>query len=678
MRRRPVQVAWCTVKDGGSGPSRDHETGSCMRIGFIEPHMKRFGGIRRVIELGNHLAARGHQITYYVHPEEEAVCGWMRCAGDIVNLRPTNPDHLDLLIYNNEPDWYWLETFPDAARTAFFALHHGRLYGKEGSWECLEKDVDVFLANSTWTADQVESVTGIRPIVVRGGINPEHFRPIPAAKEYPILSVGDDRPWKGQETIDEAGTILGLSVERYRGKDLPQADMALEYSKAEVFVVGSHFEGFGQPGLEALACGTPLVTTDNGGCRDYAIDGETALLVSPGDAAEMATAIARLRSDPELAARLSRNGLDLVGRLFDWEAAAADLERVIEGVVAGEISHRRGHGQVLRPPEPSPEISIIVLAWNQLALTERCVTSLRLSTDVPYELILVDNGSSGAARIYAGQAGDVNVLNDTNLGFAKGMNVGLEIARGRFVAFVNNDTYFRGDWASTLVGTLESRRTAGIVAPAVTAAANPINVRSEPGDRVFSVRPFSAPPGAVVWMMPTATARELGGFDESYDIASGEDVDLAFTVWTNGLDVVVDERVLVGHISKGTASLLPDWRALWKRNRDQFLAKWTDPESPSPRLAGLAAEEWRRNRSSAAGAAWWMEQYFRVREQLEEVGNDRQVADSAALHRSKQALEKSEARYRRLVNRRSVRAALAIGSVFERPIRLLRSLKGQR
>ncbi len=90
----------------------------------------------------------------------------------------------------------------------------------------------------------------------------------------------------------------------------------------------------------------------------------------------------------------------------------------------------------------TPAISLIVLAWNQRLLTERCVASLRAHTDVPYELIIVDNGSSADAATFARDVADVAVLNETNLGFAAGMNRGLASASGTYVAFINNDTEF--------------------------------------------------------------------------------------------------------------------------------------------------------------------------------------------------------------------------------------------
>lgn len=351
-------------------------------------------------------------------------------------------------------------------------------------------------------------------------------------KRYPVLAVGDRRPWKGTETIRSATRALGVRLETYAEKDLPQAKMAWECGAAEVFVVGSEVEGFGQPGLEALACGTPLVTTDNGGCREYAIDGETALVVPPGDAVAMARAIERLRTDPILAERLRKNGLRRVADTFDWERNTDRLVEVLSDVVRAPADR----------PEPrdvpdAPTLSLIVLAWDQLTLTQRCIETLRRHTDVAYELIVVDNGSAWDARHYAEVAGDVAVLNDHNLGFAAGMNAGLRQARGEFIVFCNNDTEFPSRWASRLLEAHRSHASAGITAPAVTQAHNRRTVRAEPGERIEVLDPFEEVPAAVVWLMETATARDLGGFDEGYAVASGEDIDLAFTVWVNDMDL---------------------------------------------------------------------------------------------------------------------------------------------
>lgn len=597
-----------------------------MRLGIVEPHLKRYGGIRRMVEFANRLVARGHEVTFYLPDEAELRCGWMPCAAAIKPLIDGFGDDLDIILFNHEPQWHLLERFENARRRVFYALHAARLYSKEGSWESVRTAVDLQLANSNWTADRIMEETGHRPIVQLGGVNRETFRPFAIRKRYDLLCAGElvrdwQREWKGTETIVEAARLAGVRLERYVGKDLSQPALGREYASARVFAVGSWFEGFCQPGLEALACGTPLVTTDNGGCREYAIDGETALVVPPRDAPAMAEAVRRLLDDPTLASRLSGNGLAVVERDFDWERRTDELEEVLDGLAADPAPARLPG----RPPAPeSPELSIVVLAWDNLRYTQQFVESVRRHTTVPYELIIVDNGSAWEAADYARAAADTAVMNEENLGFARGMNQGLAAARGEYVAFCNNDTILPPRWAELLTETARRNPNAGIVVPAVTEARNPATVRSEPGEEIAALEPFSAPPPAIVYVARADMMRGLGGWEEEYEIASGEDVDLCFKVWVNDLDVVFDQRVLVEHVGKGSASRLDDWRELWERNRKRFLAKWGG-DAAVQRLESCDPQRFVRNRQIASAAAGWMERYFRLRD-LEERRSTRLLA----------------------------------------------------
>jgi GT2 family glycosyltransferase len=259
------------------------------------------------------------------------------------------------------------------------------------------------------------------------------------------------------------------------------------------------------------------------------------------------------------------------------------------------------------------DLSVVVLAWNGLPWTERFVESVRAHTTPSYELIIVDNGSEPEAVEFARRAGDEVVLNESNLGFAMGMNQGLERASGRYVAFCNNDVRLPASWASRLVETAVGNPAAGIVVPALTAARNDVTVRSSPGEEVVVLPPFSPPPSAVVYLLPTALARDIGGWGEEYRIASGEDLDLAFKVWVNDRDIVFDERVLVEHEGKVTASQLGDWRSLWAANRDQFLDKWC-ARPDVPRLTGTDPSRFERNLATASAVAGWMRRYFDVRD----------------------------------------------------------------
>ena len=263
-----------------------------------------------------------------------------------------------------------------------------------------------------------------------------------------------------------------------------------------------------------------------------------------------------------------------------------------------------------------PQLSIVIPAWNQLEFTVRCIESVRNNTKLSYELIVVDNGSESATAARAEQLADRFIGNDTNRGFAAAMNQGLGEAAGRYVAFVNNDTVLPAGWATSLVDTFETLPRPGIVLPAVTAAGNQVSVRSEPSDRITVFPPFTAIPSGVVYLTETSTVRSLGGWNEQYGVASAEDLDLLFTYWANGLQVALDERVLVEHESAVTVSNLPGKHAMYVANRSAFAARWAGAEPADiMRLPTCDPADFSANLEKARIAGIWMEQWFRAKDE---------------------------------------------------------------
>jgi len=124
--------------------------------------------------------------------------------------------------------------------------------------------------------------------------------------------------WLYQEifdTVDRLGmgervSFLGL----VRDEDLPAL-----YNAAEVLAMPSLYEGFGLPVLEALACGTPVVTSDVSSLPEVACD--AALLVSPHDVEGISQALLRALTDQELRAALRERGL-IQAKQFTWQKAA--------------------------------------------------------------------------------------------------------------------------------------------------------------------------------------------------------------------------------------------------------------------------------------------------------------------------------------------------------------------
>lgn len=263
-----------------------------------------------------------------------------------------------------------------------------------------------------------------------------------------------------------------------------------------------------------------------------------------------------------------------------------------------------------------PTLSVVVLNWNRRDLTEPCVDSIRDTTDVDYELIVVDNGSDDPTPAWIESIADTPVLNPANLGFAAGMNSGLAVATGEFVAFVNNDTVFPAQWASRLIDTFGANPDAGIVLPAVTAAGNPFSVRNEPGDKTVTAVPFRELPSGVVYLARTKDMRQLGGWDERYRLASREDIDLLFMMWANCRTVVLDERVLVEHVSSATVKgQLEDQKQLWRENWDRFVDKWTEGADISL-LDDVDETERTIRLREAQTAAFWMKRWMEERQRF--------------------------------------------------------------
>lgn len=262
-------------------------------------------------------------------------------------------------------------------------------------------------------------------------------------------------------------------------------------------------------------------------------------------------------------------------------------------------------------------LSVVVLAWDNVELTRRCAASVRAATVAAYELVVVDNGSAVPGPAVAEALADVAILHPENRGFAAGMNAGLARARGDFVAFVNNDTLLPAGWDTPLLEQA-TRPTVGVVVPAVTAAGHRVGVRREPGTEVRVLPPFREVPSGVVYLLRTNVVRALGGWDERYHPAGAEDADLCFRVWLNGLDVVLDERVLVEHVGKATVARLPDRSTVWTANRKRLLQRWRSGAADAAVLPGSDQGLVARRRQRARVMAWAMTLHFATVDRLPE------------------------------------------------------------
>jgi len=110
---------------------------------------------------------------------------------------------------------------------------------------------------------------------------------------------------------------------------VPEDDLVALYNLAEVFVYPSLYEGFGLPILEAMACGTPVVTSPRGSIPEVA--GDAAIFVDPLSAEAISHGIKRVLTDHELARRLREKGFERV-KSFSWRNAAIKMLQIYKKV----------------------------------------------------------------------------------------------------------------------------------------------------------------------------------------------------------------------------------------------------------------------------------------------------------------------------------------------------------
>lgn len=156
------------------------------------------------------------------------------------------------------------------------------------------------------------------------------------------------RGWKYAEVdavIEQEGLMNDVIFAGY----VPQDELPIWYRAADLFVYPSLFEGFGLPPLEAMASGTPVVTSRASSLPE--VVGDAAILVAPEDETELADAITRGVSDRTLRDELRTRGQTRVTN-FSWKRAAHETIQIYQTVLSRDRRrrHLRGKGDANATP----------------------------------------------------------------------------------------------------------------------------------------------------------------------------------------------------------------------------------------------------------------------------------------------------------------------------------------
>jgi glycosyltransferase involved in cell wall biosynthesis len=235
------------------------------------------------------------------------------------------------------------------------------------------REVDHIITVSGFSRDDLLKWSGVSPdkvSVVYNGVS-DAFQPVTdeeaidaARSRYSlphrfVLSVGSTEPRKNIRTAIQAFSdlkrvrpdlklvVTGVDYCRvgpdqaFAGLDLDGVhfagyvhdfDMPALYSMAEALLFPSLYEGFGLPPLEAMACGTPVVTSNTTSIPE--VVGDAAIVVDPTSAGELAGALEMVLDSDTLRQELTAKGLARAAS-FKWQRTAEETRKIYERVVNG-------------------------------------------------------------------------------------------------------------------------------------------------------------------------------------------------------------------------------------------------------------------------------------------------------------------------------------------------------
>jgi len=349
------------------------------RLNFIIPSLptKPVGGVKNMFQFANRLRERGHDIVIYYSIKRPfkkqktpvflrwmissfrkgAVAKWFTLDKSIA--QEVVPEISDRYVRDCDATMctWWQMAYaihglsPSKGFKVNFIQDYELWTGQEDrvheSYKLPLKHVVI----AKYLQDIVEEYNGTRPPLVNTPIDLDKFKlTTPANERDPatLIMMYSEEPRKGSKYGLEALELVkqkvpGLRVTLFsvyqRPLHIPSwmeyhwrpADLPKLYNEHAIFFSPSLGEGWGLPPAESMACGCTVVCTNIGGHRDYAIDGQTALLVEAKNVNDMAENIYRLIHERDLRLRLSEAGRTLIKTEFTWDQAVARLESILLG-----------------------------------------------------------------------------------------------------------------------------------------------------------------------------------------------------------------------------------------------------------------------------------------------------------------------------------------------------------
>jgi len=322
-----------------------------MIINFLVPHVFISGGVRRIFTLGDLLQKRGHSVTI-ISPIKKKP-SWFKLSCKLKYVPEFKeegiPDADAIVCPVDGPGEAVLNYSHNKGNKYLLVLHHG--------YHDLPKEIFniksnfIKLSTTSWLLDVCQRLDPEgEAYKISFGIDKTLFHPIDGLRSKRYKTVGimyHPYDWKGFKDGREA---IEMVLEKHPNtricifgchgkpdvnfkfkfyKNPPQKKLKKMYSKFDIFICSSWKEGLGSPSIEAMACKSGLVTTDNGGSTDYAINEETALVSPPQNPQALAENVIRLLEDEALLERISESGCKHINT-FTWDRCIDIVEDIFK------------------------------------------------------------------------------------------------------------------------------------------------------------------------------------------------------------------------------------------------------------------------------------------------------------------------------------------------------------
>ncbi len=306
-----------------------------------------------------------------------------------------------------------------------------------------------------------------------------------------------------------------------------------------------------------------------------------------------------------------------------WEATGAvevpisfpvpDSKAALRALLATRLElFLAGSGRLALPRRDNPDVSIILVLFNQAELTFGCLSSIAESLaghDLAVEVIILDNGSDDATGALLDRLDDATLVRHwANLHFLRGVNRAAKEARGRHVLLLNNDAQLLPGSLEAAVRTLDSDPGIGAVGGRVILPDGTLQEAGsiiwndgtcqgygrgrQPTDPEFMFRRDVDYCSGVFLLTPRAVFERLGGLDDRYAPAYYEETDYCARLWQADLRVVFEPEAAVLHYEFGSAATTGQALALQNRNWQVFRrrhATWLAGQLPPTPENALAA-----------------------------------------------------------------------------------------